>query len=213
MLFRQLLIPFPRITGQIPAVPTPLKVLFLAGLILSGALLPLRAQLPPPFKTLEAGLHGMVNTNRNVFHTFWRPGMGLKGYLGTPFYFGEVQVGIHLLPHTGRQSGSSDFHSILIDLGWGYRLSLPRQLAFITGFAIGSNLMIFVQAEGYSKYESELAGSLDLRLSYLVRDRWAINLSSRYQVIFTARPIRLAFLSAGASYLFATPEWLRIFLE
>lgn len=194
-------------------MPAPLKALFLSGLVISGTPLSLHAQTPPPFTTLEAGLQGVVNTNRNDFHTFWRPGTGMKGYLGTPFYFGEVQAGVQLFPYTGRQGGISDFNSIFIYLGWGYRLSLPGQLAFITGFSIGSDLMIFERAEGYQKHESELAGSLDLRLSYLIRDRWAVNLSSRYQVIYTARPIRLAFLSAGASYLFATPEWLRIFLE
>lgn len=194
-------------------MPALLKALFFAGLVLSGALLPLRAQPPPPFSSLEAGLQGVINTNRNDFHTFWQPGTGMRTYLGTPFYFGEVQAGVQLLPHTGRQDGSSDFHSSFIYLGWGYRLSLPGQLALISGFAIGSELMTFERAEGYQKHESELAAGLDLRLSYLVRDHWAINLSSRYQVIFTARPIRLVFLSAGASYLFATPEWLRIFLE
>ena len=198
---------------QLPAVLAPLKALFLSGLVLSVALFRLSAQTPSPFTTLEAGLQGVVNTNRNKFHTFWRPGTGIKGYLGTPFYFGEVQAGVHLLPHKGRQSGSSDFHSIFIYLEWGYRLSLFGQLALLTGFAIGSELMIFEQAKGYQKHESELAGSLDLHLSYRIGDRWAVNLSSRYQVIFTARPIRLALLSAGASYLFATPEWLRIFLE
>ncbi len=194
-------------------MPALLKALFLAGLILTGNLFPLRAQTPPPFTTLEAGLEGVVNTNRNNFHTFWRPGTGMKGYLGTPFYFGEVQAGVQLFSYAARQPGFSEFESIFIYLGWGYRLSLPGPLALLTGFAIGSNLMIFELAEGYSKHESELAASLDLGLSYLIRDRWAVNLSSRYQVMFTARPIRLAFLSAGASYLLDTPDWLRIFLE
>ena len=165
------------------------------------------------FDSLEIGLQYVTNTNRNVFHEFWEPGNGVVGWLGVPFYYGDVRAGIQLLPYAGKGKGISDFQSSFIYLGWSIRWALPYRFDWFNGLSVGSTIMTFDSAEGYTRNESELGVTLTSSLRYFVKPRWAFRLSSDYHTIFTNKPIKLTFISVGLSYTLATPSWMKTFLK
>ncbi len=172
-----------------------------------------RAQNMEAFDSLEIGVHYVVNTNRNVFHDFWVPGRGIDAFIETPFYYGAVQVGLQVFPFYGQETNVSDFQTVFIYLKWGLRWSLLNKLDCFNHISIGSNIMIFEKAQGYSRYENELGMGLDSGVSYPVYRNIAINLSGSYNIIFTRKQIKLAFVSVGMSYSLSTPGWLKAFLE
>ncbi len=171
------------------------------------------AQSMEAFDSLEIGVQYVVNTNRNVFHDFWAPGRGIDAFIETPFYYGAVQAGLHAFPFYGQETSISDFQTVFVYLKWGLRWSLLNKLDWFNHISIGSSIMIFDKAQGYSRYENELGMGLDSGVSYPVYKNIAINFSGSYNVIFTHKQIKLAFLSAGMSYSLSTPGWLKAFLE
>lgn len=172
-----------------------------------------QAQSREAFDSLEIGVQYVVNTNRNVFHDFWAPGRGIDAFIETPFYYGAVQAGLHAFPFYGQETSISDFQTVFVYLKWGLRWSLLNKLDWFNHISIGSNIVIFDKAQGYSRYENELGMGLDSGVSYPVYKNIAINFSGSYNVIFTHKQIKLAFLSAGMSYSLSTPGWLKAFLE
>ena len=172
-----------------------------------------QAQSREAFDSLEIGVQYVVNTNRNVFHDFWAPGRGIDAFIETPFYYGAVQAGLHAFPFYGQETSISDFQTVFVYLKWGLRWSLLNKLDWFNHISIGSNIMIFEKELGYNRYENELGMGLDSGVSYSICKNTAINLSGSYNIIFTHKRIKLAFLSAGMSYSLSTPGWLKAFLE
>ena len=171
------------------------------------------AQSMEAFDSLEIGVHYVVNTNRNVFHDFWAPGRGIDAFIATPFHYGSVQAGFQVFPFYGREMVFSDFQTVFVYLKWGMRWSLLNKLDWFNHIGVGSNIMIFEKGWGYNRYENELGMGFDSGVSYPVYKNIAINFSGSYNIIFTRKRIKLAFLSAGMSYSLSTPGWLKAFLE
>ncbi len=172
-----------------------------------------QAQSREAFDSLEIGVQYVVNTNRNVFHDFWAPGRGIDAFIETPFYYGAVQAGLHAFPFYSRESGVPDFQIVFIYLKWGQRWTLLNKLDWFNHIGVGSNIMIFEKEPGHARHESELGVSLNSGVSYPFYRNIAINLSGSYNIIFTRKRIKLAFVSAGMSYSLSTPGWLKAFLE
>ncbi|NIM19316.1 MAG: hypothetical protein GTO51_02945 [Candidatus Latescibacteria bacterium] len=191
--------------------------LFCAMLTASGMLPgvnPAQAGDAKAFDSLEAGLGYVVNTNRNDFHARWKPQWGAEGFIQTPFYYGDVQVGIRVVSYSRRIDGVPDFHSLFVSVGWGKRWDLPYNLEGFVGFSVGSDQMIFEEEDlSGSKLETESGTSFNARLSYPIYGKWAFNMSGNYTVILTQRRIKLAFLSAGISRSFSLPDWIKEFLR
>ncbi len=187
---------------------------FLAAWFLLPGAVSLHAGEKHPFDSLKIGLSYAVNTNRNDFHNFWKPGPGADGFLETPFYYGDVLLGIRVIHYASREDRIPEFLSIFVYTGWGKTWLLPYELDCFTGFSIGSDQMIFGGDHHLgTKYESEFGIHLNSRLSCPLYGKWRANLSGGYTVIFTKKQIRLTFFSAGISRSIEMPGWLKEFLE
>jgi len=190
-----------------------LTVIHVVAVFILVLVSPLHAQNKNPFDSLDIGFQYVLNTNRNTFHEFWNPGKGYEGCLSTPFYFGDVHVGIQLFSYSSRTRALPGFESIFIYSGWGKSWMLPSRLTWFNGISVGSNIFIFENIEGYGKHESELSTGIVSRLHYPVSNRCNLTLAASYRTIFTYKPINLAFLSLGTTYSITTPKWLKVFLE
>ena len=169
------------------------------------------------FETFQFGLKYVTNTNRNIFHEYWKPGKGAEGFVKTPFYYGTIQAGINFLPYSGKFNTTPNFRTIFYYLQWGKEFDLPFNLKSFNSFRIGSFVMYFDESTIDKKRdevaESELSFGLSSQLSYPLNKKWNINLSGSYIVVYSCKRIKLFFFSVGISRLFKTPGWIREFLK
>ena len=54
-----------------------------------------------PFEYISLSIELLKNVNNNDLHHFYQPQNGLKTSITTPFYWGDIQASIHLLPYFG----------------------------------------------------------------------------------------------------------------
>ncbi len=187
---------------------------FITSLILLTSSHPVSAHKSDAFDSLQIGLQYVSNTNRGTFHDFWKQTIGFEGFVEMPFYLGDVQVGVQVLSYTGNQLGVPGFQNLFIYAGWGKRWALPTRLSCFAGLSIGNNIMIFEREAAKSyRLETEYGVNLNARLGYRIYEKWSIDISGSYLVVFTHKQIRLAFLSAGISRSFGMPKWLKEFLR
>jgi hypothetical protein len=166
---------------------------------------------PAAFDTLEAGVHYAVNINENEYHDFWDQGQGAEAWALTPFYAGDLKVGVRYLLNTARTETTPDYHSTYIYLGWSYPFRVTRWITIHPGATLGGNVMNF--DVGDNKFETEASTELFARLGVRVYGRWNINVTGSWMTMLTYRRIEMAFVTIGVSGSFGMPGWLRGFLE
>ena len=168
----------------------------------------------PAFETADIGVQIITNTNQGDFHRYWSTGPGLEAYCLSPFYLGDIQLGVRAISFESRPAGLTDYLSFFVYAGWGKSWALPHNMKGFTGFSIGSDQMYFeVEDRPGSKHESEIGMALCARLSAPLPGRWSITAGGSYTEIFTHKRIRLVFVSVGISRSFDVPGWLREFLK
>lgn len=167
------------------------------------------------FQTLKIGFKVDKNINRNTFHDFWKPGCGIEGIIQTPFYYGDVQIGIQFIPYTSKTNQIPNYQSVYIYLGYGKEWVLPFRFYWFNGFKFGNYFMIFEETKlgNPAKTESEFCADLMFCISYPIRKKLRISASSSYMVIYTHKRIELTFISFGTSYIIKTPKWIYDFLN
>lgn len=167
------------------------------------------------FETLNITLNFVSNTNRDTFHEYWKSSGGIEALVESPFYYGNIQSGIHISQFSGKKPDIPGFSSMFIYLGWGKDIIHPFNLIWFNGFRVGMFYMHFDEekANENMRRENELGFSLNSRLQHQIMKNWFISLSGYYTVIFTYKRIYHAHVAIGAGYSFTTPKWLREFLE
>ena len=166
------------------------------------------------FATADVGLQTVVSTNRGDFHRYWTSSPGLEGYVSTPFYRGDIQLGGRMVSFESRTGDVTDYLSVFVYAGWGLSWALPYNVKGFTGFNIGSDQMLFeFEDRPGSKHESEFGMTLNVSLSAPLRGRWSVTAGGNYSEIFTYNRIRLVFVSVGLSRSFDLPVWLKEFLK
>jgi len=166
------------------------------------------------FTTMKLGIDFVKNSNDNLFHEYWVPGQGLEVYGQMPFYFGQIEGGIHFVPYENRVT-VPEFLSFYYYLAWGESLSFPKHFSWYNGSRIGSYNMKFddTKINETQRSESELCFGLQSKISYLILCDFEVELSAIYLKVFTYKRVELAFISAGLSYHFSTPLWIREIFE
>lgn len=170
-----------------------------------------------PFRTLTLG-GGVVPAEwRNSLKTLWESGRGWEGFIRTPFYLGEMQLGLQRMPFRGQGDNLPDFRNWFYYLQWGADLQLLPGVRGFTGVSVGNSLMRFDANPIYpgeeSVSESELTAGIGARLSFHPGKRWSLEVAADYRTIFTRTRIRQGFVGIMLNRTIQTPGWLRKILE
>ncbi len=167
------------------------------------------------FKTISISAHYLQNSNRNMIHNYWKPANSFDLSAETEFYFGKVELGAQLSFIKAQRIEQPDYKLVYIYIGWGLEQKLFSKLYLHSGFQLGNCYMNFDDdnIDVNLKSESELGLSLKTGLRYNIGKNLFINLSGRYQIIYTFHRIHLSYISIGLGKSFNTPKWLREFLN
>ncbi len=169
------------------------------------------------FHTLNIGLNLVVNTNRNIFHQYWQPNTGFELYIGSPFYYGNIQIGFHYLPFSGKRIQQTSFNSLYFYLHWEKEWNFLRSLHCSIGGRIGFFQMYFDREfpdiDEQLVKEQEFATGLCSSLCYSLSSKWRIYVNGVFLKIYTYKEIRHTYFSIGIRWTFHTPKWLRNFLK
>jgi hypothetical protein len=189
-----------------------LVLLILLALVPAG----LRAQgRSAPFETLDLGLSLHADVSRGLLHRWWSPGPAVGLGMATPFYLGDMELGFQYAHPTARRDDVPGFRSLFVYAGWGGGHTLGRGLSAGGGLRVGLMAMRFdgdTLAHDRAR-ESELGLAARAALRWMPAGGWFAEASVSYQSILTHRRMEQVFLSAGVGRRFATPAWLRDFLD
>ena len=163
------------------------------------------------YSTVEIGIDGSWNINKNRFHQFWQvePVPGL--FFITPAPRGYYVVGLSRHVYHGSPSYTAYFPNT----GWGMALPVFSFLSWDNRVKIGNYFMLFgdYETNETKNVESELGLTIETGFRISVSEKICIHTSLEYFRIYTRHPIELLFLSTGISYRFDAPAWFRNFLK
>ena len=91
------------------------------------------SQAAHPFNFLEISIQLTQNINHNTFYQFYESQNGLKTSITTPFYWGDIQASIHVLPYIGKERNYIDFIGIHQNLKWINPLYLSDKISWFIG--------------------------------------------------------------------------------
>lgn len=164
-----------------------------------------------PFSSFKLELKLAHNINDNQLDEYWNSASGAEFLVEFPFYTGIVQAGFLLRKYEGMQEKHPSFTGNFIFLGMGDDINLPLKLELFAGVKAGYFLMTFDSDSltAYEKFESELMLVADFRLSYPVIQNLFLLVETDIAVLMTHERIKFYNISAGASYRFNSPKWLK----
>jgi hypothetical protein len=176
----------------------------------------LRAQArPAPFETLDLGLAVLADVNNGAMQRWWSPGPSLGLGLTTPFYLGSLELGLQYAHPSALRNDVPGFRSLFVYAGWGGAATLGR------GFTAGGGVRVGVMAMRFDgdtlpthrARESEMGVAGRAALRWIPAGTWYAETSVSYQSVLTDQHMEQVFLAAGIGRRFATPAWLRDFLD
>ncbi len=163
--------------------------------------------------TIEAGYTN--NLSSGDIEEYWESGNAAAFSISTPFYFGTVGIGIDASIFESKLKGRPDFKTFFINLSWmkGIRLLGFSQLN--AGVKVGSYNMLFDDNNltEFESNESELAVSAIAQYDTEVVEELRIYLRPEFLTVFTNKRLKLFIITAGLSYTFNSPQWIRDILE
>ena len=171
------------------------------------------SQAAHPFNFIEISIQITQNINHNIFYQFYKSQNGLKTSITTPFYWGDIQASIHLLPYFGKEQNYVDFIGIHQNLKWGGKLYFSNRIRWFNGMGIGWYIFYLTDKVVAGQIESELSTGFLSQVQYSINKNINLNIEINIDRIFTYKTIDLVHISMGISYLFKTPDRMRLFLE
>ena len=196
-----------------PHLGPPLLLL----LSLAVAAFPAEAQSPSsvPFGTVSLSLGAVLDARRSANLEGWESSPGIEFRALFPFYAGTVEFGVAQSSLDSRIADVPDFCARYIFIGWGAALRPVRRLGWRTGARLGVYDLQFDDASlpEYAQSENEVATELVTELDAQLGRGWSAIGSAAGRLVFTEPRIRQLTLSAGLRRTFASPEWLRDFLD
>ena len=167
------------------------------------------------FESMTLGLECVSNLNRNTFHQYWDPAYGAKISIEMPFYYGTIHSGVELYPYNGKNESFPDFFSAYFFLGWSKDIQVSSGIYWYNGLRVGSYRMSFDDDEinETQVVESELGVGLDSWLKLDLSSAWSVHCRICYLVVYTHKHLKFTMFSAGFSYTFDSPQWLKEFMK
>ncbi|MDX1642113.1 MAG: hypothetical protein R3220_10470 [Balneolaceae bacterium] len=163
--------------------------------------------------------NGIMGGNTLLKH--WSPTGGIGLEVGTPYNFGDLEVGLRYMRYNAENYENSGFHSGFIFLGWYYNYFVDekRDLSIVPGVRLGNRFTVHDQdkiyGDGYrfNKTESEFSYELQFRLQYRINDRFGFYTSIAYNRTLYHISYAEWMGGVGFSVIFKTPDKLKSFLR
>ncbi len=144
----------------------------------------------------------------------WKAGYGGRLVAATPFYVGDVELGISIVPWNAKDASVPNFMSALIFAGWSISSSPKNAVKAATGVRFGNYFMAFDSQEvSGERNESEFVVSpfIGLRRTFFRKIEGFIEVNA--SKVFTVPRIDFVQVSAGLSVTVGAPGWLRGILK
>ena len=173
-----------------------------------------------PFEYFSLSIELLKNVNNNDLHYFYQPKNGLATSITTPFYWGDIQASVQILPFFGLEKDYIDFIGIHQNIKWGNSIHIFEKLRWYN--AIGAGYYIFYFSKPlYLSHEifhpgiaeSELSIGCLSQLQYSFNNKINLKIETNIDRIFTYKYIDMINISMGISYLFKTPDWMILLLN
>ena len=132
---------------------------------------------------INAGI--VSNFNKNLIHHYWLAEKGLEFFIESPFYYGNIQVGLITIPFKGKDKIYPDFKEYYLYAGYGTDISLPFKLSLYGGVKTGFFIMNYNDdsLSTFQRTESELSAGINFRLSYEIITNLLLSVSSDFTVL------------------------------
>ncbi|MDA1029427.1 MAG: hypothetical protein O3B41_10300 [Bacteroidetes bacterium] len=165
------------------------------------------------FETIRFGIGGLT-----AFHSVhldsWTSGYGGSVSASTPFYFGEIQLGMAAQPWRSNDPNLPDFISALVFAGWFVSTTPENAVKASAGVRLGNYFMAFdsPQISG-ERNESEFAVTpfLNVRRTFFKKIEGFVEVSASR--VFTSSRLEMASVSTGLMITFDSPVWLTSILK
>ena len=173
-----------------------------------------------PFNFFSLSIELLKNVNNNDLHYFYQPQNGLKTSFSSPFYWGNIQATVQILPFFGLEKDYIDFIGIHPNIKCGKSIHIFEKLRWYN--AIGAGYYIFYFSKPlYLSHEifhpgiaeSELSAGFLSELQYSFNNKIIWEIETNIDRIFTYKHIDMINISMGISYLFKTPNWMILLLN
>ena len=178
------------------------------------------SQVVRPFNFIEISIQLTQNINHNSFHQFYKSINGLKTSITTPFYWGDIQASVQILPFFGLEKDYIDFIGIHQNIKWGKSIHIFEKLRWYNAIGTGYYIFYFSKPLYLSDEifnpgiaESELSTGFLSQLQYSFNNKINLNIETNIERIFTYKHIDMINISMGISYLFKTPDWMILLLN
>jgi len=178
------------------------------------------SQAAHPFNFIEISIQLTQNINHNTFYRFYESQNGLKTSITTPFYWGDIQASVQILPFFGLEKDYIDFIGIHQNIKWGNSIHIFEKLRWYNAIGTGYYIFYFSKPLYLSDEifnpgiaESELSMGFLSQLQYSFNNKINLNIETNIDRIFTYKHIDIINVSMGISYLFKTPDWMILLLN
>ena len=178
------------------------------------------SQAAHPFNFIEISIQLTQNIIPNTFYQFYESQNGLKTSITTPFYWGNIQASIQILPFFGLEKDYIDFIGIHQNIKWGKSIHIFEKLRWYNAIGTGYYVFYFSKPLYLSNEifnpgiaESELSTGFLSQLQYSFNNKINLKIETNIDRIFTYKHIDMINVSMGISYLFKTPNWMILLLN
>ena len=178
------------------------------------------SQAAHPFNFIEISIQLTQNINHNTFYRFYESQNGLKTSITTPFYWGDIQASVQILPFFGLEKDYIDFIGIHQNIKWGKSIHIFEKLRWYNAIGTGYYVFYFSKPLYLSNEifnpgiaESELSMGFLSQLQYSFNNKINLNIETNIDRIFTYKHIDMINVSMGISYLFKTPDLMILLLN
>ena len=173
-----------------------------------------------PFEYFSLSIELLKNVNNNDLHYFYQPQNGLKTSITTPFYWGDIQASVQILPFFGLEKDYIDFIGIHPNIKCGTSIHIFEKLRWYNAIGAGYYIFYFSKPLYLSDEifnpgiaESELSMGFLSQLQYSFNNKINLKIETNIDRIFTYKHIDMINVSMGISYLFKTPDWMILLLN
>ena len=156
------------------------------------------------------------------FLSSWDSEPGLHLEFRTPFYAGDLQAGARYARFSNSPDfpDYSDFDSFFIYMGWGYAFTIKDWISAGPGLRFGTTFFQYDEAKIYTRpnvgweydfdtNESEFAYELLFRSNFRISKHVSAHAELTYNRTLTFHPIIQNYITAGFTYTFGSPKWLK----
>ena len=173
-----------------------------------------------PFEYFSLSVELLKNVNNNDLHYFYQPKNGLATSITTPFYWGDIQASVQILPFFGLKKDYVDFIGIHPNIKCGKSIHIFEKLRWYNAIGTGYYIIYFSKPL-YTSHEifhpgiaeSELSAGFLSELQYSFNNKINLNFGTNIDRIYTYKHIDMINMSMGISYLFKTPDWMILLLN